>query len=158
MKLIRRMCALFLSALLILTLLLSAAALTPPKQIAILFTHDLHSHLLPAPDEQGSEYGGYARLKTVIDGQRAKYPNSLLLDGGDFSMGTLFQTAYATSATELRIMGAMGYDAVTFGNHEYDYRAGGLADMLNAAVDSGDPLPAIVEARCSFSRTAVSPR
>ena len=43
-------------------------------------------------------------------------------------------------------MGAMGYDVTTFGNHEYDYRAAGLADMLQAALASGDPLPAIVEA------------
>ena len=43
-------------------------------------------------------------------------------------------------------MGALGYDAATFGNHEYDYRTAGLANMLNAAVDSGEPLPAILEA------------
>ena len=60
-------------------------------------------------------------------------------------MGSLFQTAYATSALELRAMGQMGYDATTFGNHEFDYRASGLGSMLYAAVNSGDPLPAIVE-------------
>jgi 2',3'-cyclic-nucleotide 2'-phosphodiesterase (5'-nucleotidase family) len=40
----------------------------------------------------------------------------------------------------------MGYDVTTLGNHEFDYRAQGLADMLNAAVASGDPLPALVQA------------
>lgn len=148
MKAIRRLSALLLSALFTLALLAPAMAEEPAIQTTILFTHDLHSHLMPALDESGSEYGGYARLKTAIDQQREKYSANdvLLLDGGDFSMGTLFQTAYATSATELRIMGALGYDATTFGNHEFDYRAKGLADMLCAAVDSGDPLPAIVEA------------
>lgn len=148
MKAIRRLSALLLSALFTLVLLAPAMAEEPAIQTTILFTHDLHSHLMPSLDESGSEYGGYARLKTAIDQQREKYSANdvLLLDGGDFSMGTLFQTAYATSATELRIMGAMGYDATTFGNHEFDYRAKGLADMLCAAVDSGDPLPAIVEA------------
>src|SRR5699024_3667494 len=58
---------------------------------------------------------------------------------------TLFQTVYTTEAAELRMLGAMGYDVTTFGNHEYDFRAQGLADMLNAALDSGDPLPAIVQ-------------
>jgi len=145
---LRRISALLLAVLLMAVLLLPVVAEKPSVETTILFTHDLHSHLMPAQDEQGNEYGGYARLKTVIDRQRAKYSSGdvLLLDGGDFSMGTLFQTAYSTSATELRIMGALGYDATTFGNHEYDYRASGLADMLHAAVDSGDPLPAIVEA------------
>ena len=61
-------------------------------------------------------------------------------------MGSLFQTIYATEAPELRALGAMGYDATTLGNHEFDYRARGLAEMLNAAVDSGDPVPPIVQA------------
>ena len=72
----------------------------------ILFTHDLHSHFLPAVDEDGGEYGGYARLMTAIRRQRAIDPNAILVDGGDFAMGTLFQTAYPTDALELRLMGA----------------------------------------------------
>lgn len=110
----------------------------------ILFTHDLHSHLLPAEKEEGGEYGGYARLMTEIRAMREKYPDAILVDGGDFSMGSLFQTAYPTSAIELRMMGAMGYDATTFGNHEFDYLPRGLASMLNAAAASGDPVPAVL--------------
>ena len=114
-------------------------------ELTILFTHDLHSHLLPAAKETGEgEYGGYARLMTAIRAQREKDPNAILLDGGDFSMGSLFQTAYPTSAIELRMMGAMGYDVTTFGNHEFDYLQSGLKSMLRAAIDSGDPLPALV--------------
>lgn len=116
------------------------------KDVTILFTHDLHSHLLPSAAEDGGEYGGYARLMTAIKNAREKYPDAILVDGGDFSMGSLFQTAYATSAIELRMMGHMGYDVTTFGNHEYDYLQAGLKGMLNAAVASGDALPAIVEA------------
>ena len=112
----------------------------------ILFTHDLHSHLLPSVSEEGGEYGGYARLMTVINQQKALHPDAILIDGGDFSMGSLFQTAFPTSAIELRMMGAMGYDATTFGNHEFDYLPSGFASMLNAAANSGDPVPAIVEA------------
>ena len=89
---------------------------------------------------------GYARLKYVIDAQKSKDPDALLVDGGDFSMGTLFQTIYETEAAEIRLMGAMGYDVTTFGNHEFDYRAKGIANMLHAAVDSGEMLPQIVEA------------
>lgn len=114
--------------------------------VTVLFTHDLHSHFLPSPDENGGEFGGYARLMTVINEQRKKYPDAILVDGGDFSMGSLFQTCYATDALELRLMGAMGYDVTTFGNHEFDYLPEGLASMLTSAVDSGEPLPAIVNA------------
>ncbi len=114
-------------------------------EITILFTHDLHSHLLPSADEDGDgEYGGYARLMSLIRAQKAIDPDAILVDGGDFSMGSLFQTAYATSAIELRMMGAMGYDATTFGNHEYDYLGDGLKSMLNVAADCGDPVPPIL--------------
>lgn len=116
------------------------------EEITILYTHDMHSSFLPKEGPDGHSRGGYARLKTLIDEQKEEHPNALVLDGGDFSMGSLFQTAYSTSALELRAMGQMGYDVTTFGNHEFDYRASGLADMLYAAVDSGDSLPAIVDA------------
>lgn len=125
---------------------LPAMAVENVKQATVLFTHDLHSHLLPAVDEDGGAYGGYARLMTLICRQRAQYPDAILVDGGDFSMGSLFQTAFPTSAIELRMMGAMGYDATTFGNHEFDYLPEGFASMLHAAASSGDVVPAIVDA------------
>ena len=140
-----------LSVILVLLTILSlciipgTAETTASDEITILFTHDLHSHLLPAANETGGgEYGGYARLMTAIKAQKAIDPNAILVDGGDFAMGSLFQTAYPTSAIELRMMGAMGFDATTFGNHEYDYLQAGLKAMLKAAVASGDRLPEIV--------------
>ncbi len=74
--------------------------------------------------------GGYARLNRAIKKERERNPNLLLVDAGDFSMGTLFQTIFASHAPQLRILGKMGYDVVTFGNHEFDFRAEGLADSL----------------------------
>lgn len=146
MTLTKRLTALVLALLLLLPLGLTADAAAPTTQATILFTHDLHSHLLPSADEDGGEYGGYARLMTAIREQKQLYPNAILVDAGDFSMGSLFQTAYAASAIELRMMGAMGYDATTFGNHEFDYLPKGLASMLHAAVDSGEKVPQIVDA------------
>ncbi len=136
-------CALALC--LVLSFSVFVVAETQSKDITILFTHDLHSHLLPSPNESGEgEYGGYARLMTAIKQQKEKDPNALLVDAGDFSMGSLFQTAYPTSAIELRMMGAMGFDATTFGNHEFDYLQSGLKSMLSAAIKSGERLPSIV--------------
>ena len=148
MRSIQRLLALALVLVTLLSLcVIPSAAETTEDEITVLFTHDLHSHLLPAANETGGgEYGGYARLMTVIKEQKAKDPDAILVDGGDFAMGSLFQTAYPTSAIELRMMGAMGFDATTFGNHEYDYLQSGLIGMLNAAADSGNPVPTIVNA------------
>ncbi len=128
-----------------LTLACGASASAPTYETTILFTHDTHDHFYPAPAEDGGEYGGYTRLATLLERERVKYPNAITVDGGDFSMGTLFQTIYATQAPELKALGAMGYDVVTLGNHEFDYRAAGLAQMLETAAASGSPVPAIVQ-------------
>ena len=145
-RMMKCMGMLLLAAVLCLNLCVPAFAADMENTTTILFTNDLHSHLLASSQEGGGEYGGYGRLMTVIRQQKEKYPDAILVDGGDFAMGSLFQTAYTTSALELRIMGAMGFDATVFGNHEFDYLPKGLASMLNAAVASGDKLPAIVNA------------
>lgn len=143
----KRLFALFLSLLILCSVMTPAMAAPAEDGLTILFTHDLHDHIMPAADEDGGEYGGFARLMTLLEQERAaaKYP-VVTLDGGDFSMGTLFQAIYATHAHELRLMGAMGYDATTLGNHEFDFRASGFAQMLHSAVGSGEKLPALVEA------------
>jgi len=146
MRFTKRLICILIAILLLAGTYIPASAEAEASQATILFTHDLHSHLLPALDEDGGEYGGYARLMEAINEQRSMYPEAILVDGGDFSMGSLFQTAFTTSAIELRMMGAMGYDATTFGNHEFDYLPSGLAAMLNVAAASGDPVPSIVEA------------
>ncbi len=145
-NIIKRLSAVALSIIMLLSMLPMIMAADEATDVTVLFTHDLHSHFLPSNKDDGGQFGGYARLMTAIKEQKAKYPDAVLLDGGDFSMGSLFQTAYPTSALELRIMGAMGYDVTTFGNHEYDYLQSGLKSMLNAAVASGDKLPMLVEA------------
>ena len=117
------------------------------KQVDVLFTHDTHSHLnsfSTIVDGEQKEVGGFAKIKTLIDEKKKANPDTLVLDGGDFSMGTLIQTVYDTEAAELRMLGFLGYDVTTFGNHEYDYRSKGLVNMLKAAVKSGETLPALV--------------
>ena len=145
MKQWNRLLSMVLSILILMGCFAGVTASQEGTEATILFTHDLHSHFLPAVKEGGGEYGGYARLMTVIRQQRVLDPDAILVDAGDFAMGSLFQTAYATAALELRMMGVMGYDATTFGNHEYDYLSSGLTSMLYAALESGDPLPAILE-------------
>ena len=151
----------FLSVLLVLTLAMAVsfpsalAEDTQSSAIRILFTHDLHASLEPSvvagADGQLTESGGFARLYTAIqEAREASAQGSLLVDAGDYTMGTLFQTVEDTQSPELRLMGMMGYDAVTAGNHEFDYTITGFTDSLNAAVQSGDVLPPYVMSNISL--------
>lgn len=119
----------------------------PGTAVDIVFTHDTHSHLntfTTVVDGLETELGGFARMNTLIEARRAQNPDTLVIDGGDFSMGTLIQTVFETQAAELRMLGHLGCDVTTLGNHEFDYRSKGLANMLTSAQASGDAVPAMV--------------
>lgn len=119
----------------------------PGTAVDIVFTHDTHSHLntfTTMVDGLETELGGFARMNTLIEAQRTQNPDTLVIDGGDFSMGTLIQTVFETQAAELRMLGYLGCDVTTLGNHEFDYRSKGLANMLTSAQASGDAVPAMV--------------
>ena len=145
-----------LSAITLAAVLLLSAGLCPltvcaapetDKTVDILFTHDTHSHVnsfTTIIDDWEVDVGGFARMNTLIRAQKAQNPDTLILDGGDFSMGTLIQTVFETQAAELRLLGLIGCDVTTFGNHEFDYRSKGLANMLTSAKESGDDVPAMV--------------
>lgn len=117
------------------------------KKVDVMFLHDTHSHLkefATVEDGKTQVLGGFAKIKTLINEQKAENPDTLLLDAGDFSMGTLIQVVFEEEASELRMLGQLGMDATTLGNHEFDYKASGLANMMNRAVESGDILPPMV--------------
>lgn len=127
------------------------------KDLVILFTHDLHSYFLPHHILTGEgkqlQQGGYAKLAYLINEQRILNKNKTLrIDAGDFAMGTLFHTSFLKEASELRLMGKMGYDVVTLGNHDFDFHADGLAAMLRAAQSRSKQLPALVASNVVFSK------
>lgn len=126
---------------------IQAEAGEPKKQLDVLFTHDTHSHLNSFDtilDGKKQQVGGFARLKTLVNEQKKRNPDTLMLDAGDFSMGTLIQTVYTTQAAEMRMLGWLGCDVTTLGNHEFDYRSSGLADMLETAKNSKENVPELV--------------
>ena len=85
-------------------------------RITILHTNDTHSH----HEAQGrSGDGGAARQATVIKDVRAQAENTLLLDAGDRFTGTLFHKYYE-GTDNVKVMNALGYDAMALGNHEFD--------------------------------------
>lgn len=133
----------------------SSASPAPSGDLAIVFTHDMHSHVEPF-SLGGKTVGGFSRIKTVIDKAKNDHPNTIVLDGGDFSMGTLYQTIYGTKASEYRLLGEMGYDAVTFGNHEFDYGLSGVKDMLSAAKSNASELPPVLCANIDFEASGIT--
>ena len=111
-------------------------------RVTILFTHDIHSRLdeykASQADGETEMIGGLARIKTEIDRVKEEDPAAFVFDAGDFSMGTLYQTIYETDAAELTMLGKIGVEATTFGNHEFDYRAEGLSNMFHSALRNAD--------------------
>lgn len=135
--------------------------LATEKTLTIIHTNDMHSHLLGAspnidytPQTTGDDktIGGWARIAALIKTVRQNRANPVLvLDGGDFMMGSLFHMLSREEAFELRLMQMMGYDAVTLGNHEFDLKPGGLARILTTARKAGE-IPPVVLSNAVFSR------
>ena len=105
----------------------------PPITLTLLHTNDIHARLepIPATFDGDPEHGGVARLKTVVEQVRAEVgpDNVLLVDAGDYSQGTIFWNAWK-SAEAVMFLNAIGYDAITLGNHEFNLGPENLAARL----------------------------
>lgn len=144
----------------ILLLLLPPLLYGQEKPLTLIHTNDLHSHLLGLPSNleysplktgDDATFGGWARIATIIKSEKAKRPNpSLVLDAGDFLMGSLFHMISREEAVELRLMKEMGYDAITLGNHEFDLMPSGLARIITSAHQKGG-LPEIIFSNAIFN-------
>lgn len=93
--------------------------------LTILHTNDVHSHI--AADYKG-RYGA-AKIAYTADKIKAAYDNVLLLDAGDYTMGTVFFTVFEGEA-DRDVMNMVGYDAMTLGNHEFDKGNEGMLKFL----------------------------
>jgi 5'-nucleotidase/UDP-sugar diphosphatase len=132
------------------------------KTFTILHTNDLHSNLIgmaPASDytpftlNDDKTRGGFARLATLIAKQkvaRAGQGPVLVLDAGDYSMGTAFAAAIRETGGELQLLARMGCDATTFGNHDFDLGPDGTAQAIAVAAKAGH-VPAVVASNTDFS-------
>jgi len=132
------------------------------KTFTILHTNDLHSSFIglgPAADytpftlNDDATRGGYARLAGLIAQRREAREDQgpvLVLDAGDYSMGTPFGAATREIGGELQIMSLMGYDATTFGNHEFDLGPDGLGQAIRVASKAGR-IPAVLSSNTSFA-------
>ncbi|MCR4610790.1 MAG: bifunctional metallophosphatase/5'-nucleotidase [Lachnospiraceae bacterium] len=154
----KRLIAIIIVAALVITgvgTMVGVALADNKKSVDIVFTSDMHSNLnsfvTPYKDNPNANIGGFARVATIVNQQKAANPDTFYFDGGDFSMGTLFHTLYEKEACELRLLGMMGCDATTWGNHEFNFGSEGVINMLNAAMNSGDKLPQMVVCNIDWS-------
>ncbi len=112
-------------------------------RVTIMHTNDMHSHFLGAPNADYTPFttgdddtiGGIARIATKVKEVRAEREQEgvpvLLLDAGDFSMGTLFHLLQGEA--EMGLMNLLGYDDITLGNHEFDWLPTGTANIVSHA-------------------------
>lgn len=101
------------------------------KQITILHTNDVHSHIDPfGPDDgRNANQGGVARRAALVESIRKENPNTLLLDAGDIFQGTPYFNYYG-GELEFKLMSMLKYDAATIGNHDFDNGIDGLYAQL----------------------------
>ncbi|WP_257391746.1 bifunctional metallophosphatase/5'-nucleotidase [Mesobacillus jeotgali] len=96
-----------------------------PYELTLMHTNDTHAHL-----------DTVAKRISAINQVRKENANTLLLDAGDVFSGTLYFNEYLGLA-DLEFMNLAGYDAMTFGNHEFDK---GTATLANFVKDAEFPL------------------
>ncbi|MEA3452028.1 MAG: bifunctional UDP-sugar hydrolase/5'-nucleotidase, partial [Bacteroidota bacterium] len=126
------------------------------QKLVILHTNDIHSKLTgygpennytPLSINDDNTLGGFARLATLFANEKKINADKLLiLDAGDFLMGTIFHTLEPETGFQLNLMKNIGYDVVTLGNHEFDFGIEPLAKIINNAIKNGGT----PEIMCSF--------
>lgn len=111
------------------------------RKVTILFTSDIHS-----------EADNYASIASIIEEKKRLSGREgsalLVLDAGDIAMGTVFHCAFDSHALEYRAMARMGYDAIAYGNHDFDFGEQALQNMYLSAwkKDSLMKFPALLSA------------
>ena len=131
------------------------------KKITILHTNDLHSRLTgyapesaysPLTINDDNTKGGFARIGAIIKAEKeSNTGTTLAIDAGDFLMGTLFPSLEINTGFQLRLMKAMGYDAVGIGNHEFDFGPEWLAGFISTSDRKGE-IPSLMISNAMFDK------
>ena len=104
------------------------------KKLILLQTSDVHSRLEPINQEGDRNYdkGGFVRRATFVKEFRKEHPDMLLFDCGDISQGTPYYNMFQ-GEVEVKMMNEMKYDAMTIGNHEFDFDLDNMARLFRMA-------------------------
>jgi len=128
-------------------------------RLVIVHTNDMHSMLTGfspemeyTPQTTGDDFtlGGFSRISAFIKEIQKQHPeNCIVMDAGDFLMGSFFHISEAETGFQLHLMKEMGYDVVALGNHEFDYGPRKLSEIINKSMLLGE-IPAITCCNLSF--------
>ena len=119
-------------------LLLASALFSPAAaetvDLTILHINDFHGNLLPKPGKEGKPAtGGMARIAKMVAEEREKNPKgTILLSAGDMFQGTPISNLFRGRPV-IETMNRMGFDAMTVGNHEFDWGMEAFQDLRKAA-------------------------
>ncbi len=130
-------------------------------RIILFHTNDIHSHLngfspeleyTPCDPGTDDTRGGLARIAAIIDEDRKKNPSDVLVvDAGDFLMGTLFHSLEIKTGFQLPLMKKAGYDILGLGNHEFDFGPDAFAKIVQKSLENGD-IPKLCLSNIKFSK------
>ena len=123
-----------------LTLMALSAPLMANTHITILGTSDLHGNIwgFSYEDSKETANNGMARVYTYVEEVRKENPNTILIDAGDDIQGTIMTDDIYNKIPDeehpvITAMNYMGYDAMTLGNHEFNWGTGTAASILSQA-------------------------
>lgn len=123
-----------------LTLMALSAPLMADTHITILGTSDLHGNIwgFSYEDSKETANNGMARVYTYVEEVRKENPNTILIDAGDDIQGTIMTDDIYNKIPDeehpvITAMNYMGYDAMTLGNHEFNWGTGTAASILSQA-------------------------
>lgn len=129
------------------------------KKLLILHTNDLHSRITgyapeslysPLTTNDDNTSGGFARIATIIKNEKESFDGTtLVLDAGDFLMGTLFQAMETRNGFQIKLMKLMGYDVGCLGNHEFDYGPEKTAEIISRSAE-GAEIPVLLLSNAVF--------
>ena len=123
------------TCMILMLLLTVSVASAQQKELYLLHTSDTHSRVESLETTSADRYrgmGGVARRTAYIKQMREQHPNLLLLDCGDISQGTPYYNMFK-GELEVKAMNLMGYDAMTIGNHEFDFGLDNMARIFSMA-------------------------
>jgi 2',3'-cyclic-nucleotide 2'-phosphodiesterase (5'-nucleotidase family) len=104
----------------ILLAVLATAGLAGEVEVTLYHTSDLHEHSTPL-----------ARIAGFVQAQRDAGKNVVFVDSGDWNNKGDLTELKLRGEPMAAIMGAMGYDAIIPGNHDYSFGASRLAELVD---------------------------
>ncbi|MCF8223019.1 MAG: bifunctional metallophosphatase/5'-nucleotidase [Bacteroidales bacterium] len=140
---------------------MSTALCQDSPGLVILHTNDMHSRLegyaptsnyTPLVTGNDITVGGFSRIATILKNEKSRSPSStLIVDAGDFLMGTFFHYMEEYDPFQMALMKEMGYDFLALGNHEFDYGPRRLAAIINNSARDGD-IPQLLLGNAVFDK------